>query len=259
MYAVETGKENKKMKKKLLILALCVLMIFTVTACAKGENTAFENTITFCLDWTPNTNHTGLYVALEKGYYREAGLTVDIVQPAESTAALMVAGGQAQFGVEAQDTMAAALIGDGALDITAVAAILQHNTSGIMSLAGSGITSPKSLENKRYSTWDSPIELAMLRYLVEKDGGDFIGTIELNGVTAFEGELGIAITAIKQNLGYGTEAVAALTRYAFEQLGLRRVWLRTHPENARAIRVYQKCGFTQFRKTDTHIFMEYLK
>ena len=173
MYAVETGKENKKMKKKLLILALCVLMIFTVTACAKGENTAFENTITFCLDWTPNTNHTGLYVALEKGYYREAGLTVDIVQPAESTAALMVAGGQAQFGVEAQDTMAAALIGDGALDITAVAAILQHNTSGIMSLAGSGITSPKSLENKRYSTWDSPIELAMLRYLVEKDGGDF--------------------------------------------------------------------------------------
>ena len=102
-------------------------------------------------------------------------------------------------------------------------------------------------------------EKAPVFSMIEKDGGDFIGTIELNGVTAFEGELGIAITANKQNLGYGTEAVAALTRYAFEQLGLRRVWLRTHPENARAIRVYQKCGFTQFRKTDTHIFMEYLK
>lgn len=102
-------------------------------------------------------------------------------------------------------------------------------------------------------------EKAPVFSMIEKDGGDFIGTIELNGVTAFEGELGIAITANKQNLGYGTEAVAALTRYAFEQLGLRRVWLRTHPENARAIRVYQKCGFMQFRKTDTHIFMEYLK
>lgn len=102
-------------------------------------------------------------------------------------------------------------------------------------------------------------EKAPVFSMIEKDGGDFIGTIELNDVTAFEGELGIAITANKQNLGYGTEAVAALTRYAFEQLGLRRVWLRTHPENARAIRVYQKCGFMQFRKTDTHIFMEYLK
>lgn len=102
-------------------------------------------------------------------------------------------------------------------------------------------------------------EKAPVFSMIEKDGGDFIGTIELNGVTAFEGELGIAITANKQNLGYGMEAVAALTRYAFEQLGLWRVWLRTHPENARAIRVYQKCGFMQFRKTDTHIFMEYLK
>ena len=43
------------------------------------------------LDWTPNTNHTGLYVALEKGYYKEEGLDVEIIQPAESTAPVLVA------------------------------------------------------------------------------------------------------------------------------------------------------------------------
>ena len=163
------------MKKKILAVLLVALLSFSMTACTSGTDTSSkENTdITFCLDWTPNTNHTGLYVALEKGYYKDAGLNVEIVQPAESTSALLVASGQAQFGVEAQDTMASALIGDNALGIQAVAAILQHNTSGIMSLKGNGITSPKGLENKQYSTWDSPIELAMLEYLVNKDGGDF--------------------------------------------------------------------------------------
>lgn len=51
--------------------------------------------ITFCLDWTPNTNHTGLCVALAKGYYEDAGLDVEIVQPPENGAALMCAAGQA--------------------------------------------------------------------------------------------------------------------------------------------------------------------
>lgn len=60
--------------------------------------------VTFCLDWTPNTNHTGLYAALANGYYEEAGLDVEIVQPPEDGAALMCASGQAQFAIEAQDT-----------------------------------------------------------------------------------------------------------------------------------------------------------
>lgn len=171
------------MIKKILCTVMTVVMAFSLVACSgnqqkgtvnpTGESDKEKTKITFCLDWTPNTNHTGLYVALEKGYFEDAGLDVTIVQPAESTSALMVAGGQAQFGIEAQDTMAAALIGDSALGITAVASIIQHNTSGIMSLKGNGIESPKGLENKQYSTWDSPIELAMLEYLVNKDGGNF--------------------------------------------------------------------------------------
>lgn len=138
---------------------------------AEGENGLTK--ITFCLDWTPNTNHTGLYAAKALGYYEEAGLDVTFVQPPEGGATSMCAAGQAQFAIDAQDTAAAAWDMDEPLGITAVAAILQHNTSGIMSRKGDGIDSPKGLEGKTYSTWESPIELAMLDYVMKQDGGDF--------------------------------------------------------------------------------------
>lgn len=70
------------------------------------------------------------------------------------------------------------------------------------------------------------------------------------------GELGIAITAAKQNAGYGTEAVSALAEFAGRQLGLKRIVLRTNPQNSRAIHVYQKCGFIEYDRTDEHVYME---
>ena len=129
--------------------------------------------ITVCLDWTPNTNHTGLYVALANGYYEEAGLDVVIVQPPENGAVEACSAGQAQFAVDAQDTFAAALVSDTPMECTAVAAILQHNTSGIISLKGRGMDRPKGLEGNTYLTWDSPIELAMMENVVTADGGDW--------------------------------------------------------------------------------------
>ncbi|WP_367565261.1 ABC transporter substrate-binding protein [Lacrimispora sp.] len=129
--------------------------------------------ITFVLDWTPNTNHTGLYVAQEKGYFKEAGLEVEIVQPPEDGAEVLVASGKAQFGISFQDSMAPALTGDTALPITAVAAVIQHNTSGIISRKGEGMDSPKGLEGKKYATWDLPVEKAMVEDVMTAAGGDF--------------------------------------------------------------------------------------
>ena len=184
--------------KKIWIAAVIAALAFSGTACGKANKVSDGNSapkaqtnsagsdqntggsdgrelkkITFVLDWTPNTNHTGLYVAQEKGYFEEAGLFVEIVQPPEGGAEILVASGKAQFGVSFQDTMAPALTGDNALPIKAVAAILQHNTSGIISRKGEGMNAPKGLEGKKYATWESPIELATLKNVVEKDGGDF--------------------------------------------------------------------------------------
>ena len=166
------------MKKRILALLLAATMIFALAACGTTQKDGEEDIkdlekITFVLDWTPNTNHTGLYVAQEKGYFEEAGLSVEIVQPPEDGAEVLVASGKAQFGVSFQDSMAAALSGDNALPISAVAAVIQHNTSGIISRKGEGMDVPKGMEGHNYATWNGPIELATLKQVVEKDGGDF--------------------------------------------------------------------------------------
>lgn len=161
-------KNTKRYAVPMMTMAIAAAFAAGVSA----EDKDLEK-VTFCLDWTPNTNHTGLYVAQSLGYYEEAGLDVEIVQPPEDGAALMCAAGQAQFAIEAQDTMAASLALDDPLGMTAVAAVIQHNTSGIISRAGDGIDTPAGLTGKTYSTWESPIELAMLESVVNGDGGDF--------------------------------------------------------------------------------------
>ena len=128
-------------------------------------NTATEPTeFVISLDWVPNTNHTGLYVAQEKGYFAEQGLDVQIVQPSEDSASTLVAAGRADLGVYFQPNMVSKL--EKGVPITAVAAILQHNTSGLMTLATDDVNSPKDLNRKRYSTWEDPIDDATVAHIV---------------------------------------------------------------------------------------------
>lgn len=177
------------MKRKFLKGLACVFMVSLLCACGADQGTketepdsgnagnktgkADKTEITMVLDWTPNTNHTGLYVAQEKGYFEDAGLAVSIVQPPDGGATDMVASGGAQFGIDFQDTLAAAFGSDNPLPITAVGAIMQHNTSGLVSLKENGIDRAGKLEGHSYATWDSPVEQAVLKNVVEEDGGDF--------------------------------------------------------------------------------------
>ena len=167
-----------------MAVMLSACMAFSLCACGNtaternSDATAEKSTknskkITMVLDWTPNTNHTGIYVAQEKGYFKEAGLDVSVIQPPDNGATDLVASGGAEFGIDFQDTLAAAFSSDSPLPVTVVAAILQHNTSGLISLKKKGIDSPGKLEGHSYATWDSPIEQAVLKNVVEKDGGDF--------------------------------------------------------------------------------------
>ena len=182
--------------KKLVALLLVLVMAVSLVGCGGQEQNSTANDaaetktaddtsadeskapeqttdLTMVLDWTPNTNHTGLYVAQEKGYFKEAGLNVNIVQPPDGGATAMVASGDAQFGIEFQDTMAPALTQANPLPITAIAAVMQHNTSGLVSRKETGIDSFGKMAGHSYATWDSPTEQAILKTLVEKDGGDW--------------------------------------------------------------------------------------
>lgn len=165
-------KHNKSKGTRILLL---IAVSCLLCACNnKNTDTSKKLTeVTMVLDWTPNTNHTGLYVAEQKGYFEEAGLSVSIIQPPENGATDLVASGGAEFGIDFQDTLATAFASDSPLPVTAVAAILQHNTSGIISLQENDITSPKKMEKHSYATWDSPIEQAILKNVIEQDGGKF--------------------------------------------------------------------------------------
>ncbi len=160
--------------KKFISVLLCAALLFCFASCGaeKTETDALYE-ITLCLDWTPNTNHTGFFVADALGFYEEAGLKVKIVQPPEDGAELMTASGQAQFGVSFQDALAGVFSNQQSMEITAVAAILQHNTSGVISRKGEGAHTPKGLEGMKYSTWNSAVELAMIKELMTREGADF--------------------------------------------------------------------------------------
>lgn len=180
-------------------------MLICLVSCTK---TSSEKDITLVLDWTPNTNHTGFYVALEKGYYKELGLNVTIQQPPEDGATSLVASGKAQFGIDFQDYLAPAFSTDDPLPVTAVAALIQHNTSGIISMADKGITSPKEMEDNSYATWDLPTEKAIIKSCMEREGGDF-DRVELIPSTVTD-----TLTAIQTNVDsvwiyYAWDGIAA--------------------------------------------------
>ena len=215
------------MKKKIVAVLTAGCMALSLAACGSGETSQGENEkekITFVLDWTPNTNHTGLYVAQEKGYFEDEGLEVEIVQPPEDGADALVASGKAQFGISFQDTMAPGVVGEDALPTTAVAAVVQHNTSGIISRKGEGMDTPKGLEGKKYATWDAPIEKAMIENVVEADGGDFIKVeLVLSTVTdelsALESKSVDAIWIFYALAGVATEVAGLETDYfAFKDI-----------------------------------------
>ncbi|WP_241675054.1 ABC transporter substrate-binding protein [Paenibacillus luteus] len=122
------------------------------------------------LDWTPNTNHTGLYVARDKGFFKEQGLDVEIIQPGQSGADQMVASGKVQFGVSYQESVTMARI-EG-VPLVSIAAVIQHNTSGFASPLAKGIDSPEKFEGKTYGGWGAPVEEAVIQSLMQEKGAD---------------------------------------------------------------------------------------
>ncbi len=174
--------------KKFLCAMIAALMLLSLTAFA-------EEDLTVILDYVPNTNHTGMYVALERGYYAEAGLNVNIIEPTEGATNTLIAVGKGDIGVSYQEDVTIARTLSEPLPIRAIATLIQHNTSGFATFAGKNITSVKDFAGKTYAGWGGPGEEAVLRALMEAEGLDFS---ELNmvisdgsGFTALEGAVDV--------------------------------------------------------------------
>ncbi len=193
------------MKKSLLslrkLVALGVLlpvMAMTMVGCGGSKpapETAGLEKVVVILDYVPNTNHTGMYVALDKGYYKAMGLDVEIIEPTEGATPALVAAGKGDFGVSYQEDVTYSLAAKDPLPIKAIAAIIQHNTSGFGSYAPKGIKGPKDFEGKVYSGWGAPSEEAVIKGVMEAAGADFsklnIVTSDGAGFSALEGDVDI--------------------------------------------------------------------
>lgn len=159
---------NRWKKSAVIITAAAMAMGMTMTADAEELKK-----VTVILDYVPNTNHTGMYVALDKGYYEAEGLDVEIIEPTDGATATLIAQQKGTFGISYQEDVTIALTAEDPLPIKAVAALIQHNTSGFVSLADSGIESPADFEGKIYAGWGGPGESAVLEACMTQSGTDF--------------------------------------------------------------------------------------
>lgn len=175
-------------KKKNTFLLLLLMFVLTIGGCSTEDSSETEGTdvleeTTVILDWTPNTNHTGLYVALEKGFYEEEGLDVSITQPSEDSSNILIATEQGDFGVSYQEDLTYALSTDEPLPIKAIATIIQENTSGFGSIKDKNIESPKDFEGKVYGGWGSPSEKTILKTVMDAEGADYdeVSVVDMGG------------------------------------------------------------------------------
>lgn len=158
------------MKRMSCALVALLLVSLTATGCGKPRDKGLTP-VKFMLDWVPNTNHTGIFVAQEKGYFREAGLDVQIIQPGEVYAEAAVASGAADFGISFQESLTLARAEK--VPIVSIAAVLQHNTSGFASAKRLNVASPADFEGLRYGSFGTPFEAPTLEVLMKCAGKDF--------------------------------------------------------------------------------------
>jgi ABC-type nitrate/sulfonate/bicarbonate transport system substrate-binding protein len=164
------------MKQGMRRVCLGMLIMFLFTACQPVEDAGpmspdeLED-VTLMLDWVPNTNHTGIFVANELGYFTDVGLNVRIIEPGEVYAEQAVSAGAADFGISFQEQLTIARSDD--VPLVSIAAIIQHNTSGFASRGVLEVDTPRDWEGLRYGAFGSPFEEPTLRVLMECAGGDF--------------------------------------------------------------------------------------
>jgi ABC-type nitrate/sulfonate/bicarbonate transport system substrate-binding protein len=157
-------------RRTITAAALLSAIILAAVAGCGGSSTSPTQKVTVVLDWTPNTNHAGVYLAKQQGAYEQAGLDVDIVEPDQAGGIAQVAAGNAQFAFSyAEQVLPVRALGT---PVVSIATVLRTNTSSLASPSDRKITRPRDLAGKTYGTFGGPIEEPLIKALVACDGGD---------------------------------------------------------------------------------------
>ncbi|MBN9100221.1 MAG: ABC transporter substrate-binding protein [Pseudonocardia sp.] len=217
-----------------------------LAACGGGAGSSAQ-TVRIALDWTPNTNHTGLYVAQQQGWFRDAGLDVQFLPYNSTSPDTLVSSGAAEFGISFQDSFTYSKAAGA--DITSVMAILQHWGTEIGVKAGrTDIRTPKDLDGKVYGGFGAPGEQPKMAAVIKNAGGRGVFTTVVLGTSAYEAvyagqadftEPFLAWEGIEAEMRGEPFRTFAYTDYGFPDaysvlLMANSPWLAAHPDQATA-------------------------
>ncbi|AIF42776.1 ABC transporter substrate-binding protein [Virgibacillus sp. SK37] len=185
--------------KKYFIISIGLLVAIILAGCEGDNGTSGASNekdlgnVDVMLDWYPNAVHSFLYVALEKGYFEEEGIKVTIKFPANPTDPLnLAAASKVTLGLYYQPDVIMARANEG-IPVKSTGAIVRSPLNHLVFKENSPIKTPKDLEGKKVGYPGIPINEAIVRTMVEHDGGN-IDDVEMKDVGF---ELGTALIADK--------------------------------------------------------------
>ena len=156
------------MKNTPLGMVLTILMVIAI-ACSSSDSEAELTSVSLALDWFPNSNHAGIFEAVDRGYFTDEGLDVNIYTPADPSTVLQTVGaGRDDFGISYQPDLLLARNED--VPVVSVMGIVQHPLNSIMTLGSSGLQTPGDLKGMRIGHPNIPSNQGMLATMLASEG-----------------------------------------------------------------------------------------
>ncbi len=154
-------------------ILLSLLFVVTMLAAACGGDSESETQeltqVSLALDWFPWANHSGLFIAQERGYFAEQGLEVNIYVPGDPSTVLQTVGaGRDDFGISYQPELL--LAREQGIEVVSIMAMVQHPLNSVMALKESGITEPKDLKGKMVGAPGLPSDEALIDTMLRSQG-----------------------------------------------------------------------------------------
>lgn len=150
------------MQKFKTLLLLSLLLI-------SGCITKNHNQLTIALDYSPNINYIGIYMAIHQGYYQQDNININLINAASISTEQLVITNQANLGVSYSENL---LFSDTKLPLTSIYSLYTQNLSGFISRTDKNITSIKDFANKTYCGWGSEAEKKIITTLAKENGVD---------------------------------------------------------------------------------------
>ena len=166
MSRIGRQRQARPRRFSVLFAGLLILAALAAGACSSdSEDTA----VSLALDWFPNSNHAGIYAALEQGYFADEGLDVNVYTPSDPASVLQSVGaGRDDFGISYQTDLLQAR--NEGVPVVSITGIVQHPLNSVMTLKSSGITRPSDLRGLKVGYPGIPSNEGLLATMLASDG-----------------------------------------------------------------------------------------